>query len=86
MIPANSFNIFKELIIGVLDKEHLIQRLCEAGIQFNKYANTLFEHPQFSPSSEVEKVKTFFKISPNVCASKISDSSISRHFHPGLQI
>ncbi len=57
MIPANSFNIFKELIIGGLDKEHLIQRLCEAGIQFNKHANTLFEHPQFSPSSEVEKVK-----------------------------
>lgn len=57
MMSANKFNIFTELIIGGLSKEHLVQRLSEAGIQFNKYANTLFEHPQFSPPSETEIVK-----------------------------
>lgn len=48
MMSANKFNIFNELIIGGLSKEHLIQKLSEAGIPFNKYSNTLFEHPQFS--------------------------------------
>lgn len=56
-MSENKFQIFKEITIGGLRKEQLIQRLSEAGIQFNKYANTLFEHPQFSPPSEVEKVK-----------------------------
>jgi hypothetical protein len=56
-LSANKFEIFKEITIGGLGKEQLIQRLSEAGIQFNKYANTLFEHPQFSPPSKVEKVK-----------------------------
>ena len=53
----NKFEIFKEINIGGLRKEQLIQRLSESGIQFNKYANILFEHSQFSPPSEVEKVK-----------------------------
>lgn len=56
-MSANKFEIFKEIIIGGLNKEQLLQKLSEAGIQFNKYANTLFEHPQFSPPPEIEKVK-----------------------------
>ena len=41
-MSANKFEIFKEITIGGLTKEQLIQRLSEDGIQFNKYANTLF--------------------------------------------
>ncbi len=55
-MSENKFEIFKELIIGGLSKEQLLQQLSETGIQFNKYANTLFEHPQFSPPSEVKKI------------------------------
>ena len=57
IMSANKFNIFAEIIIGGLSKDQLLQKLSEAGIQFNKYANMLFEHPQFLPPSEVEKVK-----------------------------
>lgn len=56
-MSANKFKIFKEIIICGVEKEQLIQRLLESGIQFNKYANMLFEHPLFSPPSEVEKVR-----------------------------
>lgn len=49
--------IFKELIINDLSKQELLNRLRAAGIQFNKYANTIFEDPSFAPSGEVEKVK-----------------------------
>lgn len=48
---------FKELIIGGVDKDSLIQRLTDAGVQFNKYAPILFEDPSFSPNSRVEKVE-----------------------------
>ncbi len=53
----SKFETFKEIKIGGLDKEELLQRLVEEGIQFNEYAQTLFEHPEFSPSIKVEKVK-----------------------------
>ncbi|MGZ6458848.1 MAG: hypothetical protein ACXWQX_07400 [Bdellovibrio sp.] len=56
-MSANMFKIFKEITIGGLSKEQLLQQLSEASIQFNKYANILFDHPQFLPLSEVEKVK-----------------------------
>lgn len=36
--------IFKEISVGGLTKEALIQRLVDAGVQFNPYARTLFEH------------------------------------------
>lgn len=55
-MSENKFEIFKEINIGGLEKEQLIRRLSETGIQFNKYAHALFEHHQFSPPSEVEKV------------------------------
>jgi hypothetical protein len=42
--------LFKEISIGGLSKERLINQLVETGIQFNSYANILFEHPSFSPS------------------------------------
>jgi hypothetical protein len=51
------FDIFKEITIGGIRKEQLLQHLSEAEIQFNQYANVLFDHPQFSPSEEAEKVK-----------------------------
>lgn len=51
-MSENKFEIFKEINTGGLGKEQLIQRLSEAGIQFNKYANTLFEHPRFSSMRE----------------------------------
>jgi len=49
--------IFKEISIGGLTKEQLIQRLAEVGIQFNKYAYTLFEHSAFSPGDQAQRVK-----------------------------
>ena len=49
--------IFKEISIGGLSQEELIHQLVEAGIQFNQYANTLFEHPTFSPSKDVVNAK-----------------------------
>ena len=53
----NKFKIFKEITIGGLTKEQLLRRLSGAGIQFNQYANILFDHPQFLPSIKTEKVK-----------------------------
>jgi len=41
---------FKEISVGGVSKEQLIQRLVAAGIQFNAYAKLLFEHPAFSPN------------------------------------
>ena len=51
------FEIFKELTIGGTTKEQLHQQLISTGIQFNKYANMLFEHPQFSPIERPGNVK-----------------------------
>lgn len=51
------FKVFKEISIGGLTKEELIQRLVSQNIQFNKYANLLFEHHLFSPENSVERVK-----------------------------
>ena len=53
----NKFDVFMEINIGGLTKKKLLGKLSGAGIQFNKYANTLFDHPQFSPSTETGKVK-----------------------------
>ncbi len=49
--------IFRELSIGGVEKDILIQRLIDAGVQFNKYAPILFENPLFSPSSKIQKVE-----------------------------
>ncbi len=59
----NEINIFKEISIGGLDKELLLQRLVEAGIRFNDYAKILFDHPKFFPSHSVKKVK-LVKVKP----------------------
>lgn len=56
-MPTNQFPIFKEITIGGTNKEQLLQQLSEAGIQFNQYALTLFDHPQFLPSTQIEKVR-----------------------------
>jgi hypothetical protein len=47
---------FKEISVGGLAKETLIQQLVDAGIRFNKYAEVLFDHASFSPSRQTEKV------------------------------
>ncbi len=60
----NNLKIFKEISIGGLTKNQLLQRLDEAGIQFNPYAHKLFEHPDFVPGNEVEKVQ-LFKVKPS---------------------
>jgi hypothetical protein len=49
--------IFKEISVGGLTKEQLIQRLVDGGVQFNKYAETLFQHQLFTPSEKPEMVK-----------------------------
>ena len=48
---------FKEISVGGLAKEPLIERLVDAGIQFNKYANILFEHHSFSPGPRSETAR-----------------------------
>lgn len=53
----NELKTFKEISTGGLTKGALIQRLINAGIQFNQYAHTLFEHRSFSPEGPIEKVK-----------------------------
>lgn len=55
-MSSTEFDVFKEISIGGLRKEHLLRQLFEAGIQFTPYADTLFDHFQFSPSSKAEKV------------------------------
>ncbi len=53
----SEFKVFKEISMGGIAKEQLLLQLKEAGIKFNSYASTLFAHPTFSPSSDVEKVR-----------------------------
>ena len=53
----NEHKIFKEISVGGLAKELLIQRLVDAGVQFNKYAEILFNHRAFSPGHQIEKMK-----------------------------
>lgn len=53
----NEFKIFKEIQIGGMNKSELLKRLESAGIQYNEYAKTLFDHPSFSPSTEIKKVR-----------------------------
>lgn len=48
--------IFKKISIGGITKEQLMTRLLEAGIQFNAYAHTLFQHPSFSFNETIEKM------------------------------
>ncbi len=55
-LVTNKFETFREIVIGGLTKEQLLMQLSEQGIQFNKYATTLFDHPHFLPSTENEKV------------------------------
>lgn len=47
---------FRQISIGGLAKESLIEQLVDAGIQFNEYANILFDDGSFSPCLQIEKV------------------------------
>ncbi|MGE3611276.1 MAG: hypothetical protein AB7I27_16910 [Bacteriovoracaceae bacterium] len=50
------FDFFKEITMGGLSKEKLLEELSHAGVQFNHYAHRLFDHPDFSPPLQTEKV------------------------------
>ena len=76
-MTTNKFDIFKEITIGGIGKEQLLQRLSEAGIQFNQYANILFDHPQFSPPTEGEKVKL---VKVTLSTLELSDSCSFEEF------
>ncbi|MFA6238113.1 MAG: hypothetical protein WC635_12340 [Bacteriovorax sp.] len=56
-------NIFKNITVGGVPKEILIQRLIESGVQFNEYAKILFEHQDFSPESPCKNF-TLIKMKP----------------------
>ena len=43
----NELETFKQISIGGMTKKSLIQRMADADIHFNKYANVLFEHHAF---------------------------------------
>lgn len=49
--------LFKEIRINHLAQKELLQSLVEQGVQFNKYAPLLFEHPAFQISGEPETVQ-----------------------------
>jgi hypothetical protein len=51
-----SIPVFKSISIGGLTKEALFNQLTISGIQFNKYAHTLFEDSSFSPGDKSEIV------------------------------
>lgn len=55
------FETFKEIEIGGSDKEELLRKLDKADVKLNEYAKILFEHKDFSPSMEIEKV-TLIKV------------------------
>jgi hypothetical protein len=54
---------FKEISVGGVSKEQLINQLIKAGIQFNEYAKVLFQHPTFSSNVPAQKV-TLVKVQP----------------------
>lgn len=74
---TSKFDVFKEITIGGLSKEQLLQLLSEAGIQFNQYANTLFDHPHFLPSTQVKKVKL---VKTTLAAMELSESCSFEEF------
>ncbi len=53
----NKFYFFKEITIGGIGKEQLLQKLSAGGIQFNQYAKVLCGHSQFIPSKETKKIQ-----------------------------
>lgn len=55
---------FKEVFVGGVSKEGLIDRLIAAGIQFNAYAKTLFDDPAFEPAARAERLN-LVKIKPS---------------------
>lgn len=54
---SNDFKTFRELSVGGLSKDKLIQQLIFNGIQFNDFTQILFESSSFSPGGESEKVQ-----------------------------
>ena len=56
-MSTSTFEVFKEIAIGGIGKEDLLLELTQAGVQFNQYANILFDCPEFVPSPETKKVK-----------------------------
>jgi hypothetical protein len=81
-------NIFKQISIGGVAKEALVQRLVDGGIQFNKYANTLFKNRAFAPPLQAEKVKLVkVKLSDLHLSSPCSYQDIIRRASTiGLQV
>ncbi len=53
----DKFEPFKELFVGGMSKEALLQRLRSADIQINTYADILFRHRSFTPEDEIKKQK-----------------------------
>ena len=61
---SSTVEIFKEITIGGITKEQLLQHLVTNGVQFKKYAEILYDHAQFSPSVNIENVK-LVKVTPS---------------------
>ena len=51
------FENFLEIEFGGVEKEKLLQKLLDDGIQLNDYAKMIFEHQAFTTSLEAEKVQ-----------------------------
>ena len=82
------FEVFKEISLGGLTKEDLIQKLVSKNIQFNKYANLLFDDPSFAPSNTIEKIK-LYKVSLvdlGLTKPSIYEDIVSRAEELGLKL
>jgi hypothetical protein len=80
--------IFREFIINHLSKPALLNRLQENGVQFNKYANIIFDDPAFTPGESIEKVKLVKVNLTNLGFSKpsIYEDIVSRAEQFGLKL
>lgn len=60
MCVSTSFfimEIFKTVKVGGLTKSDLLQKLSNAGVEFNRYAKSLFEHPLFLPEQSMGELR-----------------------------
>lgn len=72
MMGSQVFETFKEISIGGISKDQLIDRLVSSGVQFNAYAKLLFDNPAFVPNPHIERV--------NLVKLKTSDLGIQNPY------
>jgi hypothetical protein len=84
----SKFATFKEISIGGVTKEELLQKLRSSDVQFNKYAEILFNHPSFTPPDKIESVQLVkVKLSDFALDNPCSYQELTiRASHAGLKL